>query len=90
MLPGFEAFAKNTLERADTKFRDTVCGDAAVGLVAIVIGSANKGLTHEEQLEKLQKFVDLATQRSDNAIIPFLRDELGLFLVREDLVLRDS
>ena len=90
LLPGFETFAKNTLEKADTKFRDTICGDVAVGSVAIVFGAANRGATHEEQLEKLQKFIYLATQRSGNIIIPFLRDELGLSLDREDLAIRDS
>ena len=90
LLPGFETFAKNTLEKADTEFRDTVCGDVAVGLVAKVFGDANRGATHEEQLEKMQNFIDLATQRSGNAIIPFLRDELGLSLALEELALIDS
>lgn len=85
LLPGFKTFAKKTLEMADTEFRETTRGDAAVGLVAIVFGEANRGATHEEQLKKLQNFTNLATRRSGKTIIPFLRDELGLSLTDKDL-----
>jgi len=85
LLPGFKTFAKKTLEIADTKFRKTTCGDAAVGLVAIVFGEANRGATHEEQLKKLQNFTNLATRRSGETIVPFLRDELELSLIDKDL-----
>ena len=89
LLPGFEVFVETTLSMADTEFRDSISGDVAVGLVSLVLGEANRGATHEEQLEIMKKFIKLSIQRNDNTIIPFLRDELGLPLIGEDLALRD-
>ena len=90
LRPDLETFAENTLKVADTDFRDTIHGDVAMGLVSIVFAAANRGATHEKQLDKLQKFTKLSIRRYDRKIIPFLRDELGPSLTGEDLALKDS